>query len=188
VPEHLRNQRLVINTGGVSKERGVGELVRSVDYWRDNTALVVTNVGDTSYAREVRRLAALSCRSNDILLLPLLPREQMLALQRAAVVGTSLLRGEDLDTMFAAPNKVGEYLHAGLLVVASRSSFTERLEDRGVAVLANTLEPTEIARAVNEGLDKAATTGQRSHTLAAAREWYCMEVQLRPVLRALGYV
>jgi hypothetical protein len=187
LPDRIRQKRLVINTGGVSKERGLGELVSSVAFWRQDAALVVTNVGQSPYADEVRRLATASCRRDDILLLPLLPRHEMLALQRASAVGTSLMRGEDLDTMLAAPNKIGEYLHAGLVVVASRGSFTERLEDRGVAVLANTLEPQEIARTVNQGLDQAAHAGQRERALAAAREWYCMDVQLRPVLRALDY-
>jgi hypothetical protein len=78
-------------------------------------------------------------------------------------------------------------VHAGLLVVASRSAFTERLADRQLAVLSESLEPREVARAIDEALIRTATLNTRELALSAARVWYCMDVQLRPVLRAIGY-
>jgi hypothetical protein len=172
----------------MSPSRAVMELVASAEHWAGDAALVLTNVDNSDYAREVRRIAELSPRREAIVMLPMLTRADMLALQRAGVVGINLMQSDDnLDIMFPAPNKTAEYVHAGLLVVASRSAFTERLADRQLAVLAENLEPREVARAIDEAVVRAATSNTRELALSAAREWYCMDVQLKPVLRAIGY-
>jgi hypothetical protein len=188
LPPAVRERRLVVHTGGMSPSRAVMELVASVEHWRSEAALVMTNIDDSNYGRQVRRLAESSLRRERIVTLPLLPREDMLGLQRAGAVGINLMQSDDnLDIMFPAPNKAAEYVHAGLLVVASRSAFTERLADRNLAILAESLEPCEVARAIDEALTRVATSDTRGHALSAAREWYCMDVQLKPVLRAIGY-
>ena len=189
LPAHFRDRPLVVNTGGMSPSRAVVQMVASVEHWRSDAALVVTNDDDSAYAAQVRRIAEASPRRDDIVMLPLLPRAEMLALQRAAAVGLNLQPlDHNLDIMFPAPNKIAEYVHAGLLVVATRSTFTERLADRGVAILTDTLEPSGIARAIDLAVEEARTGEKRARVLSAARDWYCMDVQLRPVLRAIGYV
>jgi hypothetical protein len=187
LPPELRGRPIVVNTGGVTPSRCVRELVCSVEHWTSDAALVVTNMGHTPYADDVRQAAAASSSRNRIALLPLIPRAQMIALQRAASVGISLLRGEDLDTMLPAPNKLAEYVHAGLLAVTSPSSFTERMADRGVAVIADSLHPHELARSIDVAVARSSDAATREHVLRAAREWYCMDVQLSPVLNTLGY-
>ena len=187
LPPSVLHKPLVINTGGVTPSRCVKELVASVAEWKTDAALVVTNVGNSAYSDEVRGVAASSPRRDSIALLPLLPRDEMLALQRSASVGTSLLRGEDLDTMLPAPNKIAEYVHAGLLVVTSRSSFTERIADQGVAVLTESLESKALASSIDAAVARCLQGGTRESALRAAREWYSMDVQLAPVLRTLGY-
>jgi glycosyltransferase involved in cell wall biosynthesis len=188
LPPQMRDRRLVIHTGGLSPSRAVAEFTASVEYWQSDAVLVVTNVGESRYAKEVRQVAAKSQRRDDIVLLPQLSREDMLGLQRVAAIGLNLMPSDsNLDIMFPAPNKIGEYLHAGLLVVASRSGFTERLADRGIAILTHSLDPQEIARAVDEGVCRTRTGDTRAMALSIAHEWYCMDVQLAPVLRAIGY-
>ncbi|MGQ0713204.1 MAG: hypothetical protein ACT4PJ_05675 [Gemmatimonadaceae bacterium] len=185
LPGTLREKRIVIHTGGVTATRCVNELVSSVAHWRTDAALVVTNVGDTPYSRMVRATARASARSESIVLLPLLARAEMIALQRAASVGISLLRGEELDTMLPAPNKIAEYVHAGLLVVTSQSSFTERIAERGLAVLTESLEPCALSKGIDAALARCRDSDTRSLALRAARQWYCMDVQLAPLLRTL---
>lgn len=187
LPEASRGKPIVIHTGGVTPSRCVDELVASAAHWHNDATLVVTNVADSPYARMVRETARASRRSRAIVLLPLLSRGEMVALQRAAHVGISLLRGEELDTMLPAPNKIAEYVHAALLVVTTRSSFTERLADRGLAVLSESLEPCALAKDIDRALDQCRDRDTRAHALRAAQEWYCMDVQLSPVLQALGY-
>lgn len=188
ISELLPGRQVVVYTGGVTASRAVEELVRSVEHWPAGIGLVVTNVGDSDYARGVRDAAATSRRAEDIVLLPLLAREDMLALQARAVVGVSLLRGDCPDTMMPAPNKVGEYLQAGLVVVTTQTTFTSRLADLGVGVIASSISPRDVATAVARAVTIGSDARMRDRITTISREHYSMNVQLRPVLELLGAV
>jgi hypothetical protein len=186
LPPTFAGKRLVVHTGGVTRTQMVVELVESMIHWPNDACLAITNVSGSSYAQEVRRAVDRSPRKHDVVLLPMLEREAMLSLQRQSVVGVCLLRaGHVPETLMPAPNKIGEYLHAGLVVVGIRMPYFNELEHHGVAVLADTEEPEAIGVAVAAALDKslsAVTTGQ---VRDVARSWYCMNVQVRPVLRLI---
>ena len=179
----LGTRRVVIHTGNVSGTQVLLELIDSAQGWPEETVLVVTNVRDTDYGQAVRSRAAASPRSQDILLLPTVKRDTMLALQARAVVGVCLLRASDnLGSSIPAPNKVGEYLHAGLITVANESSYMRVLEREGVAVLARSLEPLAIAEAVMAALRISEREGARQLAQNVARSWYHMGRQFAPIL------
>lgn len=186
LPPHLRGRAALIHTGRVSHAQGILELVQSVQYWPGNAALIITNVGHSAYEREVRRAALESPRAGDIVLLPAVPRSALLALQASASVGVFLARETTaLETRMPAPNKVGEYVHAGLVVVATRSTYMERLEQHGAAVLTETLAPRAIADAAAEAVARSALPTTRTALRDVADSWYNMESQARPILRVL---
>ncbi len=185
VPERFRRGRLVLHTGGVSRTQAVHELVRSMSEWPADARLVITNVGDSEYARTLRQLVSASPRADDVLLLPLLPRDELRAIQSLGTVGVCLLRREGvLEAMMPAPNKLGEYLAAGLHVLALRDPYFDPIAGAGVAELVASLEPVEIGRAVRALLDRASEPGARERATGVARAWYNMRHQMEPV-RAL---
>jgi hypothetical protein len=187
LPEAWMSRPIVIHTGNVTSTQAVAELVDSLEYWPRNACLVLTNVGDGPYANEVRRRANASSRSADILLLSLLPRGQMLELQRLATVGACFLRpGDNLESSMPAPNKVGEYLHAGLVICGLDTPFMQMVARKGVAVLAPSLDAKSIGCSVTAALEQASVPSMRDRVVGVARSWYSMEVQWRPVLQRLA--
>jgi hypothetical protein len=189
LPADFAGKTLVLHTGGLSRTHAVLELVESMVGWPPDTCLAISNVGNSPYALRVRQAVESSPRRTDIALLPLLPRAQMLALQRRAHVGICLLReGDAPETLMPAPNKVGEYVHAGLITVGARMPYLDQLEHHGVAVLADTLEPDAIGRAVTAASLLSKDAAARRRVLAVARDWYCMEVQIRPLVRLIEHV
>jgi glycosyltransferase involved in cell wall biosynthesis len=176
----------VIHTGRVSPAQATLELIDSVERWPMGSVLVITNVGSSHYEDAVRASAMRSTRAHDIILLPAVSRSEMLALQAAARVGVFLTRDTDvLETLMPAPNKVGEYLHAGLVTVAPRSTYMEVLERHGVAVLVDSLAPRALATAIGHALERATDDQQRNRVFAVARGWYNMDVQAQPIVRFL---
>jgi hypothetical protein len=186
LPSHFRDGILVVNTGRVSHTQAIVELLDSVAQWPDDAKLVVTGVRESDYATRVRERAKASPRRGDICLLPVLPRAAMLALQRRAHVGVCLLRlHDDPATQMPAPNKVGEYLQWGLVIVASRLPFLEQLETRGVGEMVDALDAPEIARAVRRAVERARTPVTRGAVQRVSREWMNMQVQAAPILELL---
>jgi len=189
LPQRFIGRPITINTGNVSPTQAIRELIESVVHWPREACLVVTNVREDSYAREIRDLTDDSPRREDIFLLPLLPRREMLALQSSSSIGVCLLREQDaLETKMPAPNKVGEYLHGGLLVLGTRMRYLDQLEQQGVAVLSNSLEPSDIGRAMTQAVARLANPKLREEIFDFARSHYCMKEQIRPILQVLNRV
>lgn len=186
LPSSWHRRPIVIHTGNVTRTQAVAELVDSMQYWPAESCLLLTNVCQTEYADEIRRRVAASLRATDIMLVPLLPRGQMLELQRMATVGACFIRpGDNLESSMPAPNKVGEYLHAGLVIAGLDTPFMRMVAQRGAAMLAPSLEASSIGRAVAAALAQAAIPSMRDRILETASTWYSMEVQWRPVMQSL---
>jgi len=187
LPASWHSRPVVIHTGNVTGTQAVAELVDSVQYWPAESCLLLTNVGQTDYAEEIRRSVAASPRAAKIMLVPLLPRGQMLELQRMATVGACFIRpGDNLESSMPAPNKVGEYLHAGLVIAGLDTPFMRMVAQRGAAVLAPSLDLASMGRAVSAALAQAAVPSMRERILDIASTWYSMEVQWHPVMQSLA--
>ena len=186
LPSRFADGVLVVSTGRVSDTQAIRELIESVRYWPSDARLAITSVDDSAYGRAVRDGREASPRRDDICLLPMLPRAAMVALQRRARVGICLLRdSHEPAAKMPAPNKVGEYLQWGAMIVASRLPFLDTLPAHGVAELADRLEPAEIGRAVSAAVDRARQPGTRATVLRISQEWYNMRVQAAPILEVL---
>ena len=186
LPLEVAGKHVVINTGNVNATQATLELVESVATWPDDACLVVTNVGETPYARSIREARQRSRRRSDIILLPLVSRAAMRWLQRRAVIGVCLMRTtSSLEAVMPAPNKVGEYLHSGLMIVGNRIPYLERLALHRVVEIAESFEPNGLSAAVTQALAKVRDSDPRPRVRELARLWYCMEVQARPILSAL---
>ncbi len=185
LPGGIRGRAIVLNSGAANASYAVLELVQSVEHWPDRTGLVVTRVDDSPYAALLRRATEESPRRHDILLLPTVTRAEMLALQSAATLGACLIRPTPgvPETLMPAPNKVGEYLRAGLPIVGVRGPYLDELEAQGVATLADRLEPRSIAGAVTRALD--GVDAARNRVAELANGSYRMETQVLPMLKVI---
>lgn len=184
IPASWSQRPIVIHTGNVSSTQAVAELIDSVVYCPSAACLLLTNVGDSPYAGEIRRRVASSQRAADITLLPLLPRGQMLELQRLATVGACFVRpGDNLESTMPAPNKVGEYLHAGLVIAGLDTPYMRMVAEHGAAVLAPSLDARSMGAAITAALGQASAPSMRARIVETAWSWYSMEVQWQPVLQ-----
>jgi hypothetical protein len=84
-----------------------------------------------------------------------------------------------------APNKIGEYLKWGLIIVASRLPFLDQLAGRAVGELVDEMDPSLIARAVHAASAIASDPGSRTRVQRVSREWLNMNVQARPIIQLL---
>jgi len=186
LPDSVLGKRFVIHTGNASSTQCVLELIESAAQFPPDAALVITNVGVGAYADRIRAAAGRSGRSDDVHLLPTLPRRTMLALQRSSVVGVCLVRhGDNLESSMPAPNKVGEYVHAGLPTVGTASEYLMALERIRLACVVPTLAPESIASGVREALDLAAESGTRRRLEDAASGEWGMDEQAAPLAAIL---
>jgi glycosyltransferase involved in cell wall biosynthesis len=114
----LGDEPLILHLGAPAPRRGCEVLVRAVSKL---PAAHVAFLGDPwpGYVDSLERLAGAEAISERVHFLPSVPVEDVVGSARVADVGVSLLSGDCENHRLALPNKVFEYVAAGVPVVTS---------------------------------------------------------------------
>src|SRR4051794_4875762 len=149
---------LVLHQGAPAANRGCMTLVRALERL-DGAQLVFLGEGEPGFMRELRAAA-----NGRVHFVPARPPEQLLAATAEADVGVTLLEDVCENHRLALPNKVFEYVAAGVPVVASDLPELHALVERyGIGVLVHPNDPQSVADGITRALAEP-----RADALAAA--------------------
>jgi glycosyltransferase involved in cell wall biosynthesis len=159
----------VVYVGGISRARGVAEMLQAAGLLRTSGARLVL-IGSFE-TREVECEARTSPGWSRVEYLGQLARAEVAPRLAAARVGLLVFRPER-DHVQALPNKLFEYMAAGLPVIASDFPYwRELLEPVGCATFVDPLDPTEIAAAIDNLLgDQVGAREMGDRGAAAVRD------------------
>lgn len=191
VPPHFKDKKVVLYTGAVNDTLCVANAVKAFDMLGDTScALVLTGMKENEYCNSIRAFVSESKLKDNILLLPYVKREEMLALQACADIGIALYRETDdlIDTYMIAPNKVGEYLAKGLYLLGTKNEFMRLLEAKEVAALADTPAPADVRDALRKALHAIADANSRVRITTFVEEFFCMQQQAAPIVQFLNNI
>ena len=146
--------RLVIHLGAVARDRGCHTLVRSLRHLDESFHLLFLGADDAEFAAGLVALARADGTADRLSLRRSVPVSEVLAYASQADVGVSLLEDTCENHRLALPNKVFEYMAAGVPVVASDLPELRRTlgSVEGVS-LANPTDPRDVAT----GVERAAS-------------------------------
>ncbi|HEY6549883.1 MAG TPA: glycosyltransferase [Solirubrobacterales bacterium] len=144
---------LVLHLGAAALDRGCETLVRAVARMPGDVNLLFLGV-DAPYAARLGELAAELGIGERVHFRPPVAVDRILAYARQASVGVSLLEDSCENHRLALPNKVFEYLAAGVPVLASDLPELRRtLTGQPGAVLVDPTDEVAIATGLRTGLD-----------------------------------
>jgi glycosyltransferase involved in cell wall biosynthesis len=159
---------LVLHQGALAPRRGCETLVRAMAELPE-AHLVFLGDPWPGYDGVVERAAIEAGVRERVHFVPSVPVERLLSHTREADVGVSLLSDDCENHRLALPNKVFEYIAAGVPVVVSDLPELRRLvEEHGVGWTAAGDDATGLARTLADAL--AATNGRSPDMAQAARE------------------
>jgi glycosyltransferase involved in cell wall biosynthesis len=142
---------LVLHQGAAAPDRGCEVLIRAMAEVPGAHLVFLGDEGEPGYVDRLRALA-----DSRVHFVPSVPVERLLALTAEADVGVSLLQDTCENHRLALPNKVFEYVAAGVPVVASDLPEMRRLIERhGIGWTVAPDSSHEIAAAVREALAAA---------------------------------
>lgn len=177
----------VLYQGTFAEGRGLEEVLRE---WTgvDGTRVALFLRGPQNEWREaLERLAdELGLLGKSVYVLPPVLEKDLIGAAQEADIGLIPYKGDLPSYRFACPNKLSQYLHAGLALLANRIPFVEQTIARGRAGLCYDVdEPGSFARAV-EALtgDRPAVERLRRNALEFAQNEYNWE-RYEDVLLAL---
>jgi glycosyltransferase involved in cell wall biosynthesis len=179
-------QRIVLSQGGVMPGRGQLELVASLTLLPEHWHLVFLGFNLGNYQGEIlREVERLGLRAR-VHTLDALPPERLLDATASADLGVVLLTPTNKNSLLAMPNKLFEYVMAGVPFVANdlpEIGKVARMTGAGFTV--PSITPEAIASGVREVLDnRACWRAMRQSALDAARNEYNWERQAEHLLEA----
>jgi glycosyltransferase involved in cell wall biosynthesis len=177
---------IVLYQGWMSEGRGLENLVRAAPRLRDGAAVVFMGYGE--YQAALERLAAQDA-SGRVHFIPAVPQRELLAYCASADVGVIPYQAVDLNNYYTSPNKLFDFIQAGLPIVASDLPYLRKVivgNDLGVVTRLD--RPEDYAAAINSVLalpDRAAKLRANLLRAAPGYTWAAQAAKLIEAYNAL---
>lgn len=160
---------LLLQGAGINEGRGGLELMQAMQFLPDNYLLVYIGSGNQWELLQQKRIE--QNLENRVEFIGKLPPSKLKQYTPHAHIGFSLDSFEDLNCLFNLPNKIFDYIHAGVPVIATDIPEVGRILKQysvGIRLLNN--KPETIAAAVKEMMmDDAAYDLYKASCTAAAK-------------------
>jgi glycosyltransferase involved in cell wall biosynthesis len=178
--EHLNlgKRPIALFHGALSAGRGVEQLVDSLPFLPTETAVVLLGYGDL--AAPYSALAAQGSYRDRLFVVPAVPIAELPDWICDADVGVIAFQPVDRNNVLGTPNKLFEYLEAGVPMVVSDFPEMRRLvEETGAGIARDTSTAASLGAAIRELLDesKAKRLARKLRARGAAETTYNWAVQ-----------
>jgi glycosyltransferase involved in cell wall biosynthesis len=168
-----RDDPIVLYQGGLTPNRGLEELVRAARYLERG---VLVLMGDGRLRPALEELVARLALHDRVRLIPAVPQAALLAHTAGADVGVIPYKAVGLNNTYSTPNKLFEYMAAGLPVAGSRlPELCRFIEGYELGVTFDPERPDDIGMALNYLLGPAVSRAALAANARAAAERYVWE-------------
>lgn len=144
---------LVLYLGALLPHRGIEPTIRSLALLQD-AAFVVMGPGSPDYVVQLRAFTAAAGVQGRVHFAQPVPADEVVSWASGADVGVCVIESIGLNNHYSLPNKLFEYLAAGVAIVASDiPTMRQIVEAHGVGVTCDPTDPAAIAHAIRSVVD-----------------------------------
>lgn len=166
---------VVLYQGGFLTDNGLSELILSAPNF-GSAALVL--LGDGPEESRLRHLVAARHLEGLVYFHPRVPFADLHAYTCSADLGLCLIKGTSRSFAYSLPNKLFEYLMAGLPVLASDLPEMRRVvQDSAAGMVVDPMDGAQVAQAVVEMLADPVRRAQWRQAALTAAQHYCWETE-----------
>ncbi len=170
--------RIVLYQGGIQYNRSLDKLVRAAPFLEPNVVMVFMGPSEGTIQCELEVLIDEEGVNDRVKILPSVPYEELLEWTASADIGLIVFELDaSLSIRWCLPNKLFEYLMAGLPVLTSQlDAVVEIVQTYELGYVVNSLDAVDIASAINTMLANLdALTAMRKNALHAAQHEFLWE-------------
>ncbi len=177
------DKRIVLMQGaGINIQRGSEEAIEAIEHV-PNAILLIIGSGDV--IGELKKQAEQPSLKGKVMFLPKMPYPALMQYTRQADIGLTLDKDTNINYRFSLPNKLFDYIHAGIPVLASRLPEISRIvEGYNIGLITGSHDPGEIAAKINQMLSDSESRRIWKENLAKASEalnWENEETVLKAI-------
>lgn len=174
---------LILQGAGINVDRGVEELIEAMPYVDEHIMLLIVGSGDV--IGFLKKRAKELQLGDQVRFIPKVPLEQLMAYTAVADFGLTVDKDTNINYRFSLPNKLFDYIRAGLPVIASRLTEIEKVITRyDIGTFIENHDPQHIAEVINNtAADQKQVEEWKSNLRQAKQEltWENEEKTLRRV-------
>lgn len=164
---------LVLQGSGINIHRGSEELLDAMQYL-DDCQLVIIGGGDVLPI--LKEKVAANHWDDRVKFFPRMPYQQMMAITQLAELSFTLDKDTNLNYRFSLPNKLFDYIQAGVPIIASHLTEIERIiTDYNIGTFIDNHEPKTIAATIQNALNDEKILSLWKNNLIFAAQNLCWE-------------
>jgi glycosyltransferase involved in cell wall biosynthesis len=172
---------LILQGSGINIQRGAEELVLSLKYLDDCLLLII---GGGDVLPVLKGLCEKEQLSEKIRFLPRMPYNELMRYTTLADLGFTLDKATNLNYKFSLPNKLFDFIQAGVPVIASDLPEIKRIiVQYQIGTFIPSHEPEAIAATIRESLDNKALRAKWKNKLTFAAHELCWENEEKVLLK-----
>jgi glycosyltransferase involved in cell wall biosynthesis len=173
---------LIFQSGGMNESRGAEELVLSM-LFLDASKFHLLIIGGGDIFQKIEKMIIQNGLSDKITIIPKIPFEVLSHFTQKAQLGLSIEKPSVLNHKYSLSNKLFEYLHAGVPVLASRLPEQERIINHyDVGGFIEDHQPENIAGKIKEIFEDPETLERWKKNTCIVREELNWENESKIVL------
>ncbi len=180
---------LLFQGAGINVERGVEELVLSMQYLDEKDFHLII-VGGGDIFEDITKIVAEKKLANKITILPKVPFEVLRHITEKADIGFTLDKPTNVNHILGLPNKLFDYLHAGVPIISSKLvELQSIIEKYNVGYLIQSHHPEHIADCIMYVFSNPMLLEQWKKNLVAVKRdynWENEEVKLLKIFETVS--
>ncbi len=181
----LNKKILILQGAGINIDRGAEELVQAMQYVNDAHLFII---GGGDVFGDLKKLTIQLNLGSKISIKDKMPKSELLQYTFNADLGISIDKDTNLNYHFSLPNKIFDYIQAGLPVLASNLPEIKNIITRyNIGCLTEGHDPKQIAEKLNYMIssDQYSIWKENTKKAAAENNWETEKKQFSSILETL---